>query len=273
MDLELTNQIVVITGGSRGIGYAVAEGFLQEGAHVALIAQNRDRLKAAQNRLQAQFPHQDILAVVADLSAEDEAAGAVSHILSHFEHIDVLINNAGNAPGRLLEDLTDEMWEKALSVKFLGYVRMMRQVLPIFQEQAHGVIVNVIGNDGTKYPYWEITGTAANAADLAVSQALAKQYGRYHIRINSVNPGPVETDRWWNLMADFARDHAMTPQEAHALFCQSIPIGRIATPQEVANVVLFLASPRASFVHGTVIAVDGDQDKSVIDWLSFHKGS
>jgi len=142
---------------------------------------------------------------------------------------------------------------------------MAKAIVPHFLGRGHGVIVNVIGNDGVKPSYWELTGTAANAADLAVMQALADPYGRNNIRINSVNPGPVDTGRWDNLTAAFAHDKNLSIEKADRVAKESMAFGRICTPREVANVVVFLASDRASFVHGTAITIDGNQRKAIMD--------
>jgi 3-oxoacyl-[acyl-carrier protein] reductase len=267
MELNLKGKVALITGGSKGIGRQVALTFVKEGAKVAICARNLSTLQEAKKWIQDQVPNSEVFIFSADLQFDTEVQKVVSETLNHYGTMDIFINNAGACPGYMLEDLNDEIWHKALAVKFLGYVRAMKAVMPHFRAKKQGVVVNVVGNDGVKHPYWELTGTAANAADLAVAQALANQYGRYNIRINSVNPGPVDTDRWDDLMEAFGRDHDMTPSEANKVFERSVAMGRIATAQEIADVTVFLASDRASYVHGATINVDGNQQKSVIDQI------
>lgn len=265
MDLGLKGQVAIVTGGSKGIGRQTALELAREGVGSALVARDTAGLQSACEWIQQQVPGATVYPISADLSSEGQAREAVREAVKHFGHVDILVNCAGAAPGRVLMDIDDDLWNVALGVKFLGYMRMTKSVIPYFLEAGHGVIVNVVGNDGIKPSYWELTGTAANAADLAVMQALADQYGRHNIRINSVNPGPVDTGRWEQLTEAFARDMAIDVPTADARAKRSMTPHRIARPEEVASVVVFLASPRASFVHGTQIAIDGNQRKALMD--------
>ena len=189
----------------------------------------------------------------------------VEATVARFGRIDVLVNNAGAAPGGLLLDLTEEDWHKALELKFLGYVRCMKAVIPHMLRQGGGRIVNIVGNDGVKPIGVELTPSAANAADLAVTVALAEQYGRHTICINAINPGPVATERWDGLIGGIARIRQISVAEAQKRAEVSIPLGRICTPEEVANVAVFVASERASFMNGAVITLDGGQRKALLD--------
>ena len=164
-----------------------------------------------------------------------------------------------------MEDLTEEQWYSSLSLKFMGYVRSMKAVLPHMRERGSGAIVLVVGNDGIKPTYWETTAGAANAAGINVASSMAEQYGPHGIRVNTVNPGPVNTDRWDGLEKAFARDKGVSQERAHELAVKSIPLGRICEPEEVANLVVFLASDRASFINGSHILIVGSQRKGIMD--------
>jgi 3-oxoacyl-[acyl-carrier protein] reductase len=263
MDLGLDGKVVLVTGGSKGIGKAVARGLLQERAKVAICARTKSELDAAAAELAKGGG--EVFAVAGDLTREGEVQKIVDAVVTRFERIDVLINNAGAAPGGLLLDLTEDDWHRALELKFLGYVRCMKAVIPHMLRQGGGRIVNIVGNDGVKPIGVELTPSAANAADLAVTIALAEQYGRHNICINAINPGPVATERWDGLISGIARVRGISVADAQKRAETSIPLGRICTPEEVANVAVFVASERASFMNGALITLDGGQRKALLD--------
>lgn len=265
MDLGIKGNVVLITGGSKGIGRQTALTMLNEGAKVSLVARNQDDLQKAEYDLKNEVPGAEIFTTSADLQTESGAMDAVKRTVEHYGKIDILVNCAGAAPGGLLLELSEEDWDFAMGLKFRGYVRMTKATIPQFLKQNKGVIVNVVGNDGVKPSWWELTGTAVNAADLAVMSALADQYGNENIRINCVNPGPVDTGRWEKLVEAYSRDMKINVDEANDAAEKSMPFGRIATPQEVSNVVTFLASESASFVHNSVVNIDGGQMKNILD--------
>ncbi len=164
---------------------------------------------------------------------------------------DIMINNAGSAAGGVIEHLTEDDWEKGLQLKFMGYVRCLRYVLPLMVKQGGGRVVNLIGNDGVKPSYWEICPGAANAAGQNLTMSLAGQYGKHGVSFCAVNPGPVRTERWAGLVKAMSRDMKISYEEADTLAPSSIPMGRIAEVDEVANLVVMLASPLMEMVNGT----------------------
>jgi NAD(P)-dependent dehydrogenase (short-subunit alcohol dehydrogenase family) len=179
--------------------------------------------------------------------------------------VDILVNNAGSAAGGVIEFLSEDAWLQGLQLKFMGYVRCLKAALPLMRAQGGGRVVNLIGNDGVKESYWEIVPGAANAAGQNLTKALAGQYGRDNITFVAVNPGPVRTERWEGLVRAMARDMKLPYEAADQLAPRSIPLGRIAEVEEVANLVAYLASPLAHFVNGSMIEIDGGQQKPLMD--------
>ncbi|MHB1738706.1 MAG: SDR family oxidoreductase [Actinomycetes bacterium] len=253
-----------MTGASVGMGREVARQLAQEGCDVAITARGQDRLEATATQLQTETGR-SIVPLVGDMSQTADVERCVQAALEQFGRIDILVTCAGSSPGGLLEELTDDQWMQSLNLKFMGYVRTVRAVVPHMVKQGSGSIVLVVGNDGLKPSFWEMTAGAANAADLNFASSIADQYGPQGIRVNTVNPGPVDTDRWDGLEKAFARDMGVDQAEARRRAEASIPLGRITQPDEVASLVTFLASDVAASVHGAHILIDGAQRKPLME--------
>jgi len=266
MDLQMTGKKAIVTGASAGIGKAITRALAKEGVDVAICARRKEPLERTAAEI-GQETGRKIVPITADLTKPGDAENFVKKAHEALGRIDILVNNAGSAPGGVLEHLSEEDWASALQLKFMGYVRCMRHVLPIMQKQGKGRVVNLIGNDGIKVSYWEIAPGAANAAGQNLTLSLASQYGKDNISFVAVNPGPVRTERWTGLVNAMARDMKMSFEEADKLAPSSIPLGRIAETEEVANLVTYLASDLAFFVNGTMIEIDGGQDKVLMDRL------
>ncbi|HML14405.1 MAG TPA: SDR family NAD(P)-dependent oxidoreductase [Xanthobacteraceae bacterium] len=266
MDLGLTGKTALVTGGSEGIGRGIALGLAREGVDVAICARRPEPLEAAAASI-VQQTGRKVVAIPADLTKDADAKNFVEQGHRALGRVDIMVNNAGSAPGGIIEHLSEDDWAQALGLKFMGYVRCLRYVLPIMVRQGGGRVVNLIGNDGVKPSYWEIAPGAANAAGQNLTRSLAGQYGRHNISFCAVNPGPVRTERWAGLVAAMSRDMKLPYAEADKLAPASIPMGRIAEVEEVANLVVMLASPLMHMVNGTMIEIDGGQEKSLMDRL------
>lgn len=264
MELGFDGEIVFITGGSKGIGLASAKLFAEEGCSVAIVARDRAAVDEAVAEIGASGSG-DVLGLTGDMTKTEDVKAAVDATLERFGRIDSLVTCAGASPGGSLEDLTEEQWYASLNLKLMGYVRACRAVLPHMRERGSGTVVLVVGNDGLKPIHFEVTAGAANAADHNFAAAIAEEYGKHGIRVNTVNPGPVDTDRWDLLEKKIAETRGISQEEAREFVSSSIPLGRICTAEEVANPVVFLASPRASFINGTHLVVDGGQRKALMD--------
>ena len=205
MDLKLKGKTAVVTGGSEGIGKGIALLLAKEGVDVAICARRKEPLEAAAQEI-AKATGRKIVPITADLRSDKDAKAFINEAHKALGRIDIMVNNAGSAAGGVIEHLTEDDWEKGLQLKFMGYVRCLRYVLPIMRAQGGGRVVNLIGNDGVKPSYWEICPGAANAAGQNLTVSLAGQYGKDKITFVAVNPGPVRTERWAGLVDAMARD-------------------------------------------------------------------
>ncbi len=270
MELNLKGKIVLITGGTRGIGADIAQGFAEEGAHVVICARTKADLDAKAQEI-SKVTGATVAGIPVDLSRHGEADRLVQEVVKRFGRLDILVNSAGVAPGGTIEQLSEDDWERGIQLKLLGLIRCTKAAIPVMRGQGGGRIVNVVGNDGVKCAYWEIVPAVCCAAELIFTATLAEQYGPEGIYINAVNPGPVETGLMRGLFEQVAKRRGVGVEEVIAAHVESIPLHlkRIATPREVTNVVLFLASERASFVNGVSINVDGGQMKPVLSKMLY----
>lgn len=264
MDLNLAGRSAFVTGASVGIGREVARHLAREGAEVAIMARGRARLQQAACDLGAETGRR-VLAVCGDTGVPEDVERCVHDVLEAFGRIDILVTCAGGSPRGRLDELTEEQWMYSLNTKFMGYVRTVRTVVPHMISAGGGSIVLVVGNSGLKPGYWELAAATANAADLNFAAAIADQYGEQGVRINTVNPGPVDTDRWDVFETAYAQELGIDRAQARRRAEASIPLGRITRPGEVAALVTFVASDVAASIHGTHILIDGAQRKSVME--------
>lgn len=264
MDLNLTGKVGFVTGASKGIGREVARTLANEGCDLVITARGQEDLEKTAAELSAETGR-TVVGLAGDMSDSADVERCVRAAVERLGGIDILVTCAGSSPGGLLEELTDEQWHQSLNLKFMGYVRTVRAVVPHMVERGKGAIVLVVGNDGLKPSFWEMTAGAANAADLNFASSVADQYGPKGVRVNTVNPGPVDTDRWDGLEKAFARDMGVDQAEARRRAETSIPFGRITKPQEVAALVAFLASDVAASVHGAHVPIDGAQRKALME--------
>jgi NAD(P)-dependent dehydrogenase (short-subunit alcohol dehydrogenase family) len=271
MDLQLNAHHVLITGGSKGIGLACAQGFLREGARVSLVSRDPVNLANGVQTLLADYPVGDqaavrarIATVSADLRDSAQADLAVAQAIAAHGPVDVLVNSAGAAQRTPPDELTAQSWHDAMDSKFFTYIHVMNTVVKQMAQRGRGNIVNVVGNGGKVASPVHLPGGAANAALMLASAGLAAAYGPRGLRVNAVNPGATFTDRLQLGLQASARLHDISVDEALKRATQNVPLGRLAQPEEVANVVLFLASAQASYVTGVVLTMDGGTTAMVV---------
>jgi 3-oxoacyl-[acyl-carrier protein] reductase len=259
MDLELNGKIAIITGGSKGIGRAAALRFLAEGASVLICARGHDALEEAAAEARKSTEGARIATLQADLTQAGDIRRVMEEALRVFGRIDILVNNAGSArPGDFLK-LSDEEWHTDFELKFFGYVRMAREAMQQMGRQRHGVIVNVIGTGGLRPTAGYMVGGAANAALNHFTKALADEGSKHGVRVVGVNPGPILTERLQLFTEQSARGRNLDE-----VYARMTPLGRPGKPEEVADLVAFLASDRAAFIHAANITIDGGANPGLI---------
>ena len=266
MDLQLAQQHILITGGSKGIGLACAQGFLREGARVSLVSRSQTNLDLARQLLMCEFPQAEgcIGVFAADLQIAGQAAQALAQAEQLQGDVDVLVNCAGAARRTPPDELNAQAWHDAMNAKFFTYVHMIDRVIKKMGQRGRGAIVNVVGAGGKVASPIHLPGGAANAALMLISSGLAAAYGPRGVRINAVNPGATVTDRLQSGLEAAARLDQITVEEALKRATRNVPLGRLAQPEEIANAVLFLASPCASYVTGVILTMDGAASPMVV---------
>lgn len=264
MDLKLKNKHVFITGASKGIGLACARSFAEEGSHVSLVARDLATLEAAKKNLESEFPQAQIAVFSADLKDDKAALAAIDKAQARFGEIDVLVNSAGAAKRTPAADLTPTIWRDAFDAKFFTYVNVMDPVVKRMANRGEGVIVNVIGAGGKAANPIHLPGGSANAALMLATAGMAAAFGPKGIRVNAVNPGQTLTERLKEGLEIICQQDGIDMDEAMKRATQKVPLGRLATPAEIAQTVVFLASEQASYVTGVNINMDGASTATVV---------
>ena len=256
MDLNLRGKVAVVTGGSLGIGRAIAAELAAEHADVLIVARDAERLDVVAKEISAQGRGR-VIGCAGDMTQPVDIDRVMDAARKTFGRIDILVNNAGASPMGRIADTLDAVWEKSINLKLLGYVRCARNVLAGMRERRWGRIVNVIGRSGHQPRATYMAGGAVNAALLNFTLALAEECAPDNVLVTGVNPGPVQTARWDMLVAQGATMDGTHASASNAAAIASVPLGRVGQPEEISGLVAFLCSERASFITGTCINIDG----------------
>ena len=251
MDLGLTGRTALITGASKGIGYGVAEALGREGCNLHIVSRDAQSLEAAAERLRSETG-----ATVSAHPTDLSITGASESLLAAIGTPDILVNNAGAIPGGNLAAIREDLWREAWDLKVFGYINMARQFYAAMKEKGGGVICNVTGLAADRTDYSYIAGTSGNASLNAFTKALGSYSLEDGIRVFAISPGPVETERLITLMKTKAQAETGSEDNWQS-YLGGMPLGRAASVAEIADVVTFLVSDKASYVSGTVLNVDG----------------
>ena len=259
MDLELANKIAIVTGSSRGIGLAIASALVHEGCRVTICARGEARLAEAAGELRRQAEGDSrVLPVAADLASADGVAALVAQTVETFGGLDILVNNVGLARGATITDTTDAEWQEALDQTLVPAVRASRLAVPHLRRRGGGAIVMIASIWGRESG-GRMTYNAVKAAEIRLAKSMAQQLAGDNIRVNSVAPGSILFPG-----GSWHRRQQEDPAGIADFVRQELPFGRFGRPEEVGAAVAFLVSPRASWISGTCLPVDGCQSRSQI---------
>ncbi len=254
MDLGLNGKVAVITGGSEGIGKAVALCLAREGAKVAICARRPEVLERAATEIR-NLSGGDVFAHPVDVTKRAEIEQFITTVAGHFGRIDILVNNAGRSAAKKFEDISDAEWEEDLDLKLMGAVWCSQAVIPYMRKVGGGRIINVTHPGGKAPTARSLPTSVSRAAGIALTKALSRDYAAENILVNTVcltNIKSAQTERFWR-----ARGTQGTLEEFHAQMGSNVPLKRLGEPEEVGALVAFLVSAQARFITGTAINIDG----------------
>jgi len=264
MDLGLKGKVAVVTGGTNGIGLAIAEGLAAEGCHLSICARNEANLVKVGKEIEDRYGNK-VLPVKADVSKLEEIKALVKKTMERFGRLDILVNNAGEAP-RGPGAMSEEGWQIHVEQYLFSVIRFSKEVLPHMIAQGGGRIINISSVAGIR-PNSVSPIAVIKAAVNNFSEGLAKEVSKHNILVNSVCPGLVWTERLYkpgSIMEDIGKLMGLPKEEATQKYvAQNIPLGRFIQPREVADLVVFLASERASGMTGGIISVDGGAGRAM----------
>jgi len=256
MDLGLRDRVALVCGASKGLGKAVALGLAQEGARLAVCSRSGENIGRAAGEIR-QETGAEVLPLKADLSSAAEARAFFNQALAHYGKVDVLVTNAGGPPSLPFTEITDAHWEEAFHLTLMSAAILIREAIPPMQAQKYGRIVNLT-SVAVKQPILGlILSNALRTGLVGLSKTLSSIYGPDNILINNVCPGYTLTERVRELSEVVAKRQNTTPAAVIQSWEQEIPLGRLGRPEELADLVVFLASERASYITGATIQVDG----------------
>lgn len=255
MDLGLAGKNALVTGGSLGIGHATAAALAAHGANVVISARDVERTQQAAKEI-ADETGGRVVAVPGDMGKKAEIDAMFATARAALGHIDILINNAGASPAGRIHELTDEQWLSSFEVKLMGYVRCARTALPDMISRRWGRIINVSGRGGEVVTPSYLLG-CFNAAVNHFTRALALEAAPHQVLVNAVSPAATNTPRLQAIMAHRAQETGKSVEEVLAAVSANVPVGRAAEPQDVADLIAFLCSQRASHIAGAIVNVDG----------------
>ena len=254
IEMRMDGRCALITGGSMGIGYAAATNFMRAGANVAIVARRPEVLEKSRAAL-AREGKGKVIGIAADVSKAEDCARVFATAEKELGRVDVLLNNVGTHNAKPVETITDEIWQADLDLKLFSAIRLTRAALPKMKERKWGRVINVL-NSGAKWPRaGSAPSSVTRAAGLALTKVLSNEGAPHNVLVNAVMVGLIQTDQWVRSHAE--ENKGRTYDQYISEMAKRVPLGRVGTAEEFANMILFLASDAGSYVTGTAINVDG----------------
>lgn len=260
LELNLEGQVAVVTGGSEGIGKAIALKLAEEGCKVGICARRQDVLEAAAGEIRGATDGQ-VLAVQADVTKEEDLARFLGAVTDTFGGVDILVNNAGRSEGHYFEEATEEVWQGDFALKFWAAVRCSRLVIPQMKEKGRGAIINITHPGGKAPGANSVPTSVSRAAGIAFTKALSKDMAQHGIRVNTVCLTNIKSSQ--GVRAWEASGFALGYEDWCVEHGKGVPLGRMGEASEVADLVAFLGSERAAFITGASVNIDGGSGDTV----------
>jgi 3-oxoacyl-[acyl-carrier protein] reductase len=258
MDLGIMDRVAIVAAASKGLGKACALGLAREGVKLCICARGEDALKATAEEIRRETGV-EVLALPADVTGEGEVERVVEETVRHFGHIDIVVTNAGGPPSTTFLNATPEDFRKAIDLNLMSTVRFCKAAVPHMQRQKWGRIVNIVSLAAKQPLEGLVLSNTSRPGILGLAKTMSNELSGEGILVNSVCPGYTLTDRVAEVTAGRARARGISEEEMLKISASRIPVERMGRPEELANVVVFLASERASYVTGVAIQVDGGQ--------------
>ncbi len=263
MDLGLKDRVAIVAASSKGLGRATALGLAKEGVKLTICARDRDTLFKTADNIIAETSA-DVLPIICDVSKTDEIKNVVKETIKKYDTVDILINNAGGPPTGNFLDFSLEDWQRAIELNLFSTITFCNEVIPHMKENKWGRIVNITSYAVKQPVAGLLLSNTVRAGIIGLAKTLSNEFGSYNILVNNICPGRIFTDRITFLANDRAEKEGKSFDEIINTMGSDVPVGRIGRPEELADLAVFLASERASYITGTTIQVDGGLTKGLL---------